>query len=82
MEVQGNEKDDGKPHASDNVDPEDNEAHDLEGWDDDEDYKDSEDEGTEEEKQVRKKRRSLLCPQLEGESNEDYRLRYKREAQA
>eukprot|EP00977_Amphora_coffeiformis_P001233 scaffold258_cov110-Amphora_coffeaeformis.AAC.7 len=72
MDIQDNRKDEGKQQASGNVDPEDNEAHGLEGWDDDEDYKDSEDEGTEEVKQVRKKRRSLLCPQMEGESDEAY----------
>eukprot|EP00977_Amphora_coffeiformis_P013465 scaffold3564_cov162-Amphora_coffeaeformis.AAC.3 len=48
MDIQDNQKDEGKQQASGNVDPEDNEAHGLEGWDDDEDYKDSEDEGTEE----------------------------------
>eukprot|EP00977_Amphora_coffeiformis_P020372 scaffold8165_cov90-Amphora_coffeaeformis.AAC.1 len=54
MDIQDNRKDEGKQQASGNVDPENKEAHGLEGWDDDEDYKDSEDEGTEEKVRVMK----------------------------
>eukprot|EP00977_Amphora_coffeiformis_P025151 scaffold18389_cov99-Amphora_coffeaeformis.AAC.2 len=73
MDVEGNQKDEGKQQASNNVDPEDNEVLGIDGWDDDEDYKDSEDEGMEEaEKPVQKKKPVLPCPQMEGESDEDY----------